>query len=170
MKIPSSLDCSIWHSFCSFSYNRVYSDHIQLSSDVISCRRKKWERKSTHSPLLIYFFSLSGCVSIQWPRITAPKGYYSSNLSSTVESLEWFSCERFSNNYDVMSAEIKTDEHWRFIFRYTKNKKGREKQLLQPNVQTFFKSQFETTILGTASDCFGKLGLFKVSGPHCFNA
>ena len=56
-----------------------------------------------------------------------------------------------------MSAEIKTDEYWRFIFRCTKNKKGRE------------KSQLETTILGTASDCFGNLGLFKVSGPHCFN-
>ena len=24
----SSLDCSIWRSFCSFSYSRVYSDHI----------------------------------------------------------------------------------------------------------------------------------------------
>ena len=45
----SSLDCSIWHSFCSFSYSRVYSDRIKLSSDVINCRIKKWERKSTLS-------------------------------------------------------------------------------------------------------------------------
>ena len=48
----SSLDCGIWHSFCSFSYSYVYSDHVKLSSDVINCRRKKWKRKLTLSPLL----------------------------------------------------------------------------------------------------------------------
>ena len=53
----SSLDCCIWHSFCSFFYSRVYSDRIKLSSDVIYCRRKKREIKLTLSPFLILIFS-----------------------------------------------------------------------------------------------------------------
>ena len=39
----SSLDCRIWHSFCSFFSCRVCSNLIKLSSDVIICKRK--ERK-----------------------------------------------------------------------------------------------------------------------------
>ena len=50
--VVSSLDCRIWHSFCSFSYSQVCSDRIDISSDVINCRRKKWERKSTLSTAL----------------------------------------------------------------------------------------------------------------------
>ena len=61
----SSRNCSIGHFFCSFSYSRVYSNHIKLSSDVINCRRKKLERKSTLPPLLIHFVCSTLCSHLQ---------------------------------------------------------------------------------------------------------
>ena len=36
----SSLDWSIWHSFCSFFYSRTYTAHIQVSSLRHSCSKK----------------------------------------------------------------------------------------------------------------------------------
>ena len=45
----SSLDNIIWNCFCSFLYSWLCFDHKGLSSDVINCIKKKWERKSTLS-------------------------------------------------------------------------------------------------------------------------
>ena len=43
----------------------VYSNHIKLSSDIINCRRKKCERKSTLSPLLMHFVTNTLCSRLQ---------------------------------------------------------------------------------------------------------
>ena len=40
IQIRSSLDCRVWHSFCSFLYSRVYIDRLGLSSDIINCINK----------------------------------------------------------------------------------------------------------------------------------
>ena len=63
--MQSSLDRSIWHYFFFFFYSQVNSDHIKLSSDVINCTRKKWERKSTLSSVLIHFVSNTLCSRLQ---------------------------------------------------------------------------------------------------------
>ena len=38
-----------------------------------------------------------------------------------MESLDWFSCGRFLNNYDVIRAKLKSAEHWRDFLICIKN-------------------------------------------------
>ena len=64
--MSSSLDCKIWHYFCSFSYSRVCFDCIKHSSDVINCMKKKWERKISFPPLLMRFLSNTLCSRLQY--------------------------------------------------------------------------------------------------------
>ena len=45
----SSLDCNIWHSFCSFSYSWPCSDHIKLSLWRHNLLKKKMKEKTVLS-------------------------------------------------------------------------------------------------------------------------
>ena len=59
-----SLDCSIWHPFCSFSYSRVYQQRLQLSSMMSQLFKKSSSQDGKFTFQGWYYF---------FPRTLSPK-------------------------------------------------------------------------------------------------